>query len=192
MPGPTTKITNREKAAVLLAAAGLVDDWTELYFIAEDKSRKDAESVQFVAASVSRWKNSEKIKKCLAEYTKLLADREADARTEGRDEERRRETERRRTEENERTERDAGKPFAATVDYYDPANQRTQINRIIQESGDDPRTQLDAIKTIQQTQRDDKQAAKDQQIQRFYTPVKCSSCPIRQEYEKRQARKATK
>lgn len=178
MPGPTTKITNREKAAVLLAAAGLVDDWTELYFIAEDKSRKDAESVQFVAASVSRWKNSDKIKKCLAEYTKLLADREADARTEGRDEERRKETERRRMEENERTERETGKPFAANIDYYDPANQRTQINRIIAESDDDPKTQLDAIKTIQQTQRDDKQAARDQKQVRSYLPLRCESCPL--------------
>lgn len=178
MPGPTTKITNREKAAVLLAAAGLVDDWTELYFIAEDKSRKDAESVQFVAASVSRWKNSDKIKKCLAEYTKLLADREADARTEGRDEERRKETERRRTEENERTERDAGKPFAAAVDYYDPTNQRKQINRIIQEASDDPKTQLDAIKAIQQTQRDDRQAARDQKQVKSYLPLRCLSCPL--------------
>lgn len=192
MPGPTTKITNREKAAVMLAAAGVVDDWTELYFIAEDKSRKDAESVQFVAASVSRWKNSDKIKKCLSEFTKLLADREADARTQGRDEERRKETERKGREENERTASETGRPVAAPVDYYDPTNQRKQINKIIQQATDDPRTQLDAIKAIQQTQRDDKQAAKDQQIQRFYTPVKCAICPIRQEYEKRQARKATK
>ena len=192
MPGQTTKITNRERAAVMLAAAGIVDDWTELYFIAEDKSRKDAESVKFVAASVSRWKNSDKIKNCLAEYTKLLADREADARTEGRDEERRRETERRSAGGNERPENEQGWKLAAPVDYYDPKNQRTQINKIIQEASDDPRTQLDAIKAIQQTQRDDKQAAKDQQIQRFYTPVRCNICPIRQEYERRQARKTTK
>ena len=81
-------------------------------------------------------------------------------------------------EENERTERETGKPFAANIDYYDPANQRTQINRIIAESDDDPKTQLDAIKTIQQTQRDDKQAARDQKQVRSYLPLRCESCPL--------------
>lgn len=162
----------------MLAAAGVVDDWTELYFIAEDKSRKDAESVQFVAASVSRWKNSDKIKKCLSEFTKLLADREADARTQGRDEERRKETERKGREENERTASETGRTIAAPVDYYDPANQRRQINRIISEAGDDPKTQLDAIKAIQQTQRDDKQAARDQKQVRSYLPLRCYECPL--------------
>ena len=178
MPGQTTKITNRERAAIMLHAAGIVDDWTELYFIAEDKSRKDAESVKFVAASVSRWRNSDKVKNCLAEYRKLLADREADARTEGRDDERRRKEEER--SESERKQTQSGARLAAAVDYYDPANQRQQINRIIAESGDDPKTQLDAIKAIQQTQRDDRQAARDQKQVQCYLPIRCNTCPLMQ------------
>ena len=179
MPGQTTKLTNRERAAILLHAAGLEDDWTELYFIAEDKSRKDAESVKFVAASVSRWKNSDKIKNCLSEFRKLLADREADARTEGREEGRRTEAERmERGGGSEPTESNRRREFAAPVDYYDPENQRKQINRIIQESSDDPKTQLDAIKAIQQTQRDDKQAARDQKQVRAYLPQRCETCPL--------------
>lgn len=190
MPGQTTRITNREKAAILMMAAGIETDWYEIYLIAEDKSRKEAEKVKYLHSTVSRWRNSDKVKKCLAEYTKLFADREADARTQGRDEERRRQEERSENEtagKSERTENEARRSFAA-VDYYDPKNQRKQINRIIQEAADDPRTQLDAIKAIQQTQRDDRQAAKDNQIQRFYIPIHCAACPLYQKAQK----KATK
>ena len=56
--------------------------------------------------------------------------------------------------------------------------------RIIAESSDDPKTQLDAIKAIQQTQRDDRQAAKDSQIQRFYTPIQCRDCIIKANFSK--------
>ena len=68
---------------------------------------------------------------------------------------------------------------AGRIDYYDPQNQRRTINAIIDKAQDDPKTQLDAIKAIQQTQRDDRQAAKDNQIQRYYTPVSCRLCPFK-------------
>jgi len=71
------------------------------------------------------------------------------------------------------------------IDYYNPENQRKQINRIIEQAADDPKTQLDAIKAIQQTQRDDRQAAKDNQIQRFYSPLRCHKCPL---YQRRKAK----
>ena len=66
----------------------------------------------------------------------------------------------------------------AQIDYNDPQERKRAYNRIIQESADDPKTQLDALKVFEQLQRDDKQAAKDNQIQRFYTPLKCHSCPL--------------
>ena len=81
---------------------------------------------------------------------------------------------------NERTETETKN----RIDYYDPANQRKQINRIIAESSDDPKTQLDAIKAIQQTQLDDRQAAKDSQIQRFYSPIQCRECIIKANFAK--------
>ena len=189
MPGQTTKITNREKAAILMKAAGIEDDWTELYLIAEDKSRKDAEKIKFIATVVSRWRNSDKVKKCLAEYERLFADRAAEERQRATEEERRRQEEKQKTGGD--SDQNAGKPggkFAKGLDFYDPENQRRQINRIIQEASDDPRTQLDAIKAIQATQRDDKQAARDQKQMRAYLPIRCNACPL---YEKAR-RKATK
>ena len=179
MPGPSTKITPREKAALLMYAAGLETEWTELYLIADDKPAKEAREDKNLIQYVSRWKHSTKVEKALAEYSKLFADRDADERRKGAEEERRRQEEKQNTGGD--SDRDAGKPggkFAKPLDFYDPENQRKQINRIISESNDDPRTQLDAIKAIQATQRDDKQAARDQKQVRAYLPQRCDACPL--------------
>ena len=179
MPGPTTKLTAREKAAVFLNAAGIEDDWTELYLIAEDKPREEAQKNKNLIIYVSRWKNSDKIKKALEESRRILAARDLEQRRQGAEEENRRQE---KTQQDKRdskqTAGEAGPRQYKQIDFYDPANQRTQINKIIQEASDDPKTQLDAIKAIQQTQRDDRQAARDQKQARFYLPVRCQSCPL--------------
>lgn len=179
MPGPTTPITDREKAAIAALKLGLLPDSRSAYIAAEDKPAKDVNPVG-IKTLVSRWINSDKVKQYGDYIERLLSDRDADARERGR-----REAERMsgRDEEAGGSERTESKPGRA-VDYYDPANQRKQINRIIAESSDDPKTQLDAIKAIQQTQRDDRQAAKDSQIQRFYTPVQCRECIIKANFAK--------
>lgn len=175
MPGPTTPITDREKAAIAALKLGLLPDSRSAYIAAEDKPAKDVNPVG-IKTLVSRWINSDKVKQYGDYIERLLSDREADARERGR-----KEVETGRwAEDNERT---PSKPGRA-VDYYDPANQRKQINLIIAESSDDPKTQLDAIKAIQQTQRDDRQAAKDSQIQRFYSPIQCRECIIKANFAK--------
>jgi len=175
MPGPTTPITDREKAAIAALKLGLLPDSRSAYIAAEDKPAKDVNPVG-IKTLVSRWINSDKVKQYGDYIERLLSDRDADARERGR-----REAETgRRAEGSESTESKPGR----AVDYYDPANQRKQINRIIAESSDDPKTQLDAIKAIQQTQRDDRQAAKDSQIQRFYTPIQCRDCIIKANFAK--------
>ena len=175
MPGPTTPITPREKAAILALKFGLLPDQKSAYIVAEDKPAKEV-NPKGIDTLASRWMKSEKIQSFSEYIDRLMADRDADARQRGREE-----------AESGRTaggsERTESKPGRA-VDYYDPANQRKQINRIIAESSDDPKTQLDAIKAIQQTQRDDRQAAKDSQIQRFYTPIQCRDCIIKANFAK--------
>lgn len=179
MPGPTTPITDREKAAIVALKLGLLPDSRSAYIAAEDKPAKDVNPVG-IKTLVSRWINSDKVKQYGDYIERLLSDRDADARRRGREEAERMSG---RDEEAGGSERTESKPGRA-VDYYDPANQRKQINRIIAESSDDPKTQLDAIKAIQQTQRDDRQAAKDSQIQRFYTPVQCRECIIKANFAK--------
>lgn len=178
MPGPTTPITPREKAAILALKFGLLPDQKSAYIVAEDKPAKEV-NPKGIDTLASRWMKSEKIQSFSEYIDRILADRDADARRRGREEAERMNG----REEAEGSERTESKPGRA-VDYYDPANQRKQINRIIAESSDDPKTQLDAIKAIQQTQRDDRQAAKDSQIQRFYTPAQCRDCIIKANFAK--------
>lgn len=191
MPGVNTPTTDREKAALLAYKIGIIPDLKTAYLAAENKAIEDV-ATKALKTYVSKWINSERVKQLSAYLDRILADRDADARQRGRDEaENERNGNRTTPGRNERTETRKTAPVA-NVDYYDPANQRKQINQIIQQAADDPKTQLDAIKAIQQTQRDDRQAAKDQQIQRFYLPVRCQSCPIREAYQARQLKKATK
>lgn len=112
-----------------------------------------------------------------AEYIdRMMADRDADARRRGREEA----IQGKGTEGSERTQ----KRPAALVDYSDPANRKRLYNEVIRDASDDPKTRLDAAKVFEQIQRDDRQAAKDSQIQRFYTPLACRDCPIKANFSK--------
>lgn len=174
MPGPDTQITDSEKAAILAYCYGIFGTWKETFLAAEagKPNNRKAESLQ---TTVGRWKNSPKVVKYTEFFTRLIADRDADARQRGREEAQKAAEDKTSTGESKHT------TTTPKIDYNDPKARRQLYNKIIQEASDDPRTQLDAAKLIEQTQRDDKQAARDQQIQRFYTPVSCRSCPM---YEK--------
>lgn len=171
MPGPNTPITEREKNAIFAYVYGLLPDLKTAFICAYDGEINQAEGLKALNSQVSRWSHSDKFTK-YADYCKrIIADKDSDARQRGREEERNAAA----VVDSNRTEtKRPGK-----VDYYNPENQRRTINAIIDRSQDDPKTQLDAIKAIQQTQRDDRQAAKDNQIQRYYTPVTCRSCPFK-------------
>jgi len=163
-------ITDREKAAIFFHLYGGVDDWKLLFRIARpgelDKGEKESPYLKDVA---SKWKNSPKIQDYLKEVRekKMRADIEREDKI--------REEERRRGE----SESTKSEPRRGLVDYSDPANRKRLYNEVIRDAGDDPKTRLDAAKVFEQIQRDDKQAAKDQQIQRFYTPVTCRDCIIK-------------
>ena len=177
MGRPKQTITDREKAAIYLHLFGGVEDWKLLYLISRPGEMiQDPKDITYLSDLTSKWKNSEKIRDFI-DLVKMDQARKIIAIEERAKEEWRKEKE---AEESDRTEAETKN----RIDYYDPANQRKQINRIIAESSDDPKTQLDAIKAIQQTQRDDRQAAKDSQIQRFYSPVQCRDCIIKANFAK--------
>lgn len=178
MARPCDPITDREKAAIAAYKLGLFPDQKTAFIAAEDRPEKDARALKGLNQAASRWINSTKIVQFSEYIDRLLMDRDADARQRGRDEAEMQQP----GEEGDRTDGRRRAP----VDFYDPANQKRQINRIIQEARDDPKTQLDAIKAIQQTQRDDRQAARDQRQVKTYLPQRCSACPLMQ---KAQARK---
>lgn len=175
------KATEREKAILFALAAGGVDTWEKAFILSRQDSETDADKLKSRKSSVTHWKQHPEIIQAYQNAVAIIKAR--DDRTA---EEARRQVEEERNGQKETTgpaesNRTPGRR-AAAVDYYNPENQRKTINAIIDKAQDDPKTQLDAIKAIQQTQRDDRQAAKDNQIQRFYTPVTCKSCPL---YQKR-------
>ena len=61
MPGPTTPITDREKAAIAALKLGLLPDSRSAYIAAEDKPAKTVNPVG-IKTLVSRWINSDKVK----------------------------------------------------------------------------------------------------------------------------------
>ena len=170
MPGSTTPITNREKCAIIAYYLGFLPDWKTAYICAEDKAVKDC-NPKGLDTLTSKWKNSEKVQRFGEYIQRYLADRDADARQRGREEA--------RGQGVGESEHPQTKPKTA-IDYSNPKERQKQLNTIIASSQDDPKTQLDAIKVFETIQREDKQAAKDNKIQRFYTPITCKECAIYQ------------
>lgn len=70
------------------------------------------------------------------------------------------------------------------TDYTNPEAQKRLLNHIISTS-DEGKEKLDALKTIVSMQKDDRDAARDNKIQRFYMPLKCTECPLHARAEKR-------
>lgn len=176
------RATAREKAILFALAAGYIDTWETAFILSRQESEADADKLKSRKSSVTHWKQHPEIQNAYNYAITALNLRDEETARKAREEASKKddeEEERQTAGESNRTEtKRAGK-----VDYYNPENQRRTINAIIDKAQDDPKTQLDAIKAIQQTQRDDRQAAKDNQIQRFYTPVTCKICPL---YQKRQ------
>lgn len=183
MPGATKRLTTREKAVLFAYAAGIIDNIKDAYIAADDKPQRETENQTAINCSVSRWHNSAKVQNTLQQFKKMLADRDAEQRQAGRMEERNRDSQAQDMEpaESVRTKAQPAGQLAKFVDYSDPANQARKLNELIN-TADDPGEALDALKVIIQTQKADREAAKDQKIVRAYLPVHCAGCPL---YEKR-------
>ncbi len=177
MPGPNTQINDSEKAAIFALAAGILDTW-KTAFLAAEAGKPSGRKAESLNTTVTRWKHSAKVQTFYEYSLRLLADRDSDARQRGREEAAKMMEEEKTAGENESVKR--ARP--AVVDYNNPDARRQLYNKIISESVDDPRTQLDAAKVIEQLQRDDRQAAQDNKVQRAYLPVNCQICPM---YQKR-------
>jgi len=171
------KASEREKAILFVLAAGqLAGGWKEAFILSSQKSEKDVTGQKNIATSAERWRRRPEILKAYEAAQKAVQEMKEETRP-GDDE---RETDGRTVNSNRtnltRPER---------IDYYNPDNQRKTINAIIDKAADDPKTQLDAIKAIQQTQRDDRAAARDQKTVQFYRPLRCRDCILYQKAEKR-------
>lgn len=164
------KASEREKAILFVLAAGqLAGGWKEAFVLSSQKAEKEVTNQKNIATSAERWRRRPEILK--AYESALKAVQELKEEEGGQDETKAGDL----AGDSVRTKN----AKSGRIDYYNPEEQRKTINAIIDKAQDDPKTQLDAIKAIQQTQRDDRQAAKDNQIQRYYSPLSCRSCPFK-------------
>ena len=70
------------------------------------------------------------------------------------------------------------------VDYSSPAAQQEKLNELVN-TADDPGEALDALKVIIQSQKADRDAAREGRVQRVYLPISCDSCPLYQKARKK-------
>lgn len=172
------KLTEREKAALIMYVYGYCQDWRKLYAIAVDTSHDLALRDINIAVYASRWKNTAKVREFLAKEKErreiwLGKERERIA------------GEIREQTDSVCTEKEKRAKITNFVDYSDPDNRKQLYNQVIAASIDDPKTQLDAAKMFEQIQRDDKQAAREQRQVRAYLPITCDICPLYQRAKKR-------
>lgn len=163
------RLTPGEIAAVYYHVFGGCQDWTLLYAIAD--GIKDKQVYDINRNTVSKWKGMDKI-------TGLVATLKAEkARTE------------KATAENEpgesvRTNSPEPRKNSKFVDYSSPAAQQEKLNELVN-TADDPGEALDALKVIIQSQKADRDAAKEGRVQRVYLPITCESCPLYQKARKK-------
>jgi hypothetical protein len=171
------ELSKNERAAICALICGIIDNWTDCYLIGAGKTANDLPGKNSLNTTVSRWRNSAKVVKEYERQTAELATRiKGNPLNSGNSE-----NEKRLSEGDNKEHTKNGK--RAQIDYTRPENQRTLLNDLIN-TADDQKDKLDALKTIIQAQKDDKQAAKDNQIQRFYSPLRCSGCPLYQKAKK--------
>lgn len=184
------KLTTREKAVLYMHVFGGVDDWRELYAAAAPVPEKDALKDINVSVYASKWKCTPKVKDYIKELQRIKLAQEMTIEQRAADQARKEENEKQEdTGGSEQSDNKGKRTKTAVVDYSNPENRKQLYNEVIRDAIDDPKTRLDAAKVFEQLQKDDKQAAKDQQQQRFYIPLTCKVCPL---YEKAQAKKGQK
>ena len=177
--GLATKIlTEREKAALYYHVFGGLDDWRQLYKIA-DATTDEKKDIKFLDIYISRWKNSKKVKDFINNLLDEKNTRFAQERIKGQEEERnKKQDEQNKIENNERTETKPERKQIKILDYSDPANRKQLYNEVIANSGDDYKTKLDAAKVFEQIQKDDREAARSQKQVRYYLPLRCENCSL--------------
>lgn len=180
-------ITDREKAVLFALAAGYIKTWNEAFILSYPDTEEKARSLKKVSSSVTHWKNHPTIVQAFKEVSQYV---------EARDQLIKDDAIKKASKDDAITKEDkqeAGSerpgPKASTkVDYSDPEARRKLYNEIILKSADDPKTQLDAAKVIEQTQRDDKQAARERKTVVFFTPQRCLSCELYLKAQKKAAK----
>lgn len=159
------RLTPGEIAAVYYHVFGGCQDWQLLYAIAD--GIKDKQVYDINRNTVSKWKGMDKITGLIQQLTAEKARTENKTAEKGTDD----------AGGSVRTETGPKLKNYKFVDYSSPAAQQAKLNELVN-TADDPGEALDALKVIIQSQKADRDAAKEGRVQRVYLPVSCTDCPL--------------
>ena len=167
------ELTLKDKVAIKSLVFGIVQNWNDAFKIAYDGTQKDIDKIKYLATIVSRWKRNPKIQdyynECLYLH-KMEKEKERETILKeygGKDEETKGKG------ENVHTKSKTPK----LVDFSNPQNQMQKLNELVNSSEDVGET-LDALKVIIQTQKADRDAAREGKVVRCYLPMTCNECPL--------------
>lgn len=173
MPLLNKTLTDREKAAIYMHVFGGVDNWQQLYAIA-DSGNGTIDQASITNKYPSRWKNTPKIQ----EYIKTLERKKYDLLRDEREKGFQEGKDNVLNSVHNNSENGTNVPKRSTfVDYSNPENQTRKLNELVN-SASDPGEALDALKVIIQGQKADREAAKEQKTVRAYLPQTCDNCPL--------------
>lgn len=168
-------LTAAEKAALFWAIFEGERDWKVIYQAAAGMTEEEmnANKATVMASYISRWKATSKVKNEI-QRLKLFKENyikhiQQQAYEEGR-----------RTaflEAGAANDEELMRKVKGQVDYTDPQMQKEKLNEIINSARDSGEA-LDALKVIISGQKNDQEAAKNNKVQRFYTPLQCRDCPL--------------
>lgn len=171
------KITPGEIAAVYYSVFSGCQDWRQLYAIA-DGIKSDEKQKEINRSTIYAWKNTTKIQELFRDVERrkleLIQAAEKQGFQDGKNS----------LLDNIHTENETGGKKPKIVDYADPTNQARKLNELVNTAAD-PGEALDALKVIIQTQKADREAARDQKTVRAYLPLSCNSCPFLEKARKK-------
>lgn len=170
-------ISNRERVALFALAAGQIINWREAYIIANQNPENDVKKQTALNSTVSRWKGREEIQTAYKTAVAAVVAMKASQAEETQKQAARIDTDETGPGDSERTETKKGRPAGGPVDYSDPAQQTRKLNELVN-TATDPGEALDALKVIIQSQRADREAAREGRRVQFYTPLRCRDCPL--------------
>lgn len=173
-------LTEREKAVIYYAIYAGIEDFKTLWQISRDKAADEADPRKN-SSVVSMWKNSNKVRTYWNQVEREKAHQEEQIRIQTKKEI---EIERlnQESKQGEETETPKGKNSSSDVVNF---QDRTQFLQYLNKQANliqDPKLKADYLKMLSDLLRfKESETGKDNEIQRFYTPLNCSKCPLYQE-----------
>lgn len=174
------RLTASESAALFWFVFEGEKDWKKVYMAAAGWTDEEAEQDPLLLGQyTSKWKATAKVKNELLRLKVVKDSYIKSVQQQAYEEGRRSAFE----EAHEGTEEELRAKVKGEIDYTDPDKQKEKLNEIINTAKDSGEA-LDALKVIIAGQRNDQDAAKQNKVQRFYTPMKCRECPLYRDAKK--------